>query len=124
MAATRRASTREANMASSADVTLLSSMVERERSEGQVRTVSINLAGDADQKAIVDAVIADYHDRTDREPVSAERLETLVDHRVTLLTAGSGAFGANSITARPATIKMASGGRGLAFLPKGRRSNG
>lgn len=104
-------------------VRLLSSLVQREHSDGPVGMVSTNLAGDPDQAAIVTAVVTDYHQRSGRPEVTDEAVEALVDQQMTLTLVTTGAFGASSIWAIEATIKRAAAD-GLAILPKGRRTRG
>jgi hypothetical protein len=86
-----------------------------------VQVTRLSVGGDPVAAAIVEAVIADYHQVTGRPPVTDEQLAGLVTHKVTLLRVGENLLGARAIVASPGTIFK---GSRLGLLPKGKRRHG
>jgi len=105
------------------DITLLTSIVENTEpsTTPNVQVTSYNPSGEPHAAAIVNAVVADYHRRTGRTPVTEEQLGELVGNKVTLLRTASTMMGAAYIAASPGTIFR---GSQLALLPKGKRRYG
>jgi len=104
------------------DVTLLSSIVESPRDSSTPGVTMISISGEPYASAIVNAVAANYHRITGRKKPTEENLQELIGEKVTLILSGENLLSAGMIVAREGRIFE--GRRGLAILPKGKRSNG
>jgi hypothetical protein len=82
--------------------------------------IRITLGGERYANGLVDAVTAAYRD--ERPAVTREQLEEMVNQKVALLRVSQGAYGAGSIQSIAGAIFQ--GQRGLAILPKGKRTQG
>lgn len=105
------------------DTTLLTSIVEADHSESSTPGVRmISISGEPHAAAIVGAVAANYHRVVGNRKPEAEDLEKLIGEKVTLLIGGENMLGSGMLVAREG--RLFQGTRGLAILPKGKRSKG
>jgi hypothetical protein len=104
------------------DVTLLSSIVETPLDRGVPGITTISLSGEPYATAIVNAVVNNYHRITGRQKPDEENLQALVGEKVTVILGGENLLGSGMLIAREG--KIFEGQRGLAILPKGKRTKG
>lgn len=104
------------------DTTLLTSIVEAEEESHTPGVRTIKLSGEPYAAAIVGAVAANYHRITGKPKPTEEALEALIGEKVTLILGGENMLGSGMLVAREGRLFKSP--RGLAILPKGKRSKG
>jgi len=104
------------------DLTLLSSIVETPRDRGIPGVTTISLSGEPYAAAIVNVVAANYERLAGRQRPDEETLQSLIGKKVTLILGGENMLGSQMLVAREG--RLFQGQRGLAVLPKGKRSKG
>lgn len=105
---------------SSADINLLSGLVESESHTPGFRT--IKLSGEPYANAIVGAVAANYNRVSERSRPTYEDLYDKIGEKITLIRAGENMMGSGILNAIEG--KLFEGSSGLGILPKGARSKG
>lgn len=104
------------------DVVLLTAMVETDEGSEVPGLTMIKLSGEPHAAAIVNAVAGNYNRITGSPRPDQAMLENLIGEKVTLIQTGENMIGAGAIVAREG--KLFAGSRGVAILPKGKRTRG